>query len=224
MGDFFHILNRGVEKRKIFLDQRDYLRFTNNIRDFNDKNNVPLSYFHRTRYGSPTSVKIVTKAENQLVDVLCWSLLPNHFHILAQEKIEGGSGAFTRKLTGGYTLYFNIMNKRSGVLFQGKSKIIKIEKDSHFSYLPFYIFSNPIELIEPHWKEEGIKDLNKILKFLENYRYSSFPDIIGKENFFANINRNLFYEVFGTNAEKFQRDFGDWLNAYVKGKFENFAD
>ena len=232
-GNFSHILNRGVEKRKIFLNQNDYFRFINNLRDFNDKNNVPLSYFNRKLYGSRTSVGFAAgyrrkvageDKDNKLVDILCWSLLPNHFHILVREKIDKGSGAFVKKLTGGYTLYFNLVNKRSGVLFQGRSKIIPVEKDVHFSYLPFYILSNPIDIIDPRWKEEGIKDLSKTIEFLKNYRYSSFQDIIGKNNFPAIINKDLFYEAFGTNEKKFQKDFFDWLESYAGGKFEEFSD
>ena len=193
-GDVFHILNRGVEKRRIFITERDYLRFIYNLCDFNNKNNVPFSYFHRQKihtknlYGSATSVN----PDNQLVDVLCWSLMPNHPHLLVQEKLDKGAGAFAKKITGGYTLHFNVKNGRSGVLFQGRSKIIPVTRDVYFFYLPYYILSNPIELIEPHWKEHGIRNLDKVISFLENYKYSAFSDLTGKENFPSVINKNLF--------------------------------
>jgi len=212
-GDIFHILNRGVEKRNIFLNEKDYLRFTYNLRDFNNKNNVPLSYFHRSHskpYGSPTSVKV----EDRLIDILCCCLVTNHFHILAQEKIDKGAGKFAQKITGGYTLYFNLKNDRSGVLFQGGSKIISIKRDEHFFYLPFYILSNPIKLIESQWKEKGIKNPRKALEFLENYKWSNLPDLIGKDNFPFTTNKDLFYELFDTNEKRFRKDFFDWLKAH----------
>ena len=77
--------------------------------------------------------------------------------------------------------------------------------------------ANLIESIEPKWKENGIKNIEKVISFLENSRWSSFPDIIGKENLPLLINRDLFYEIFQTNEKKFKKDFIEWLKHYKKG-------
>jgi len=207
-GETFHLLNRGVEKRKIFLTNEYYLRFVYNLYDFNDVKNVILDYSYRRR------TLIDKKSKEELVDVLCWCLMPNHIHVLGKEKIDGGMSIFSKKIVGGHTKYFNDKNKRSGVLFQGRSKIIKITRDVHFDYLPFYILSNPIKLIEPNWKEEGIKDFRKVTNFLEDYRCSSYLDLIGKDNYPFIINKALFYELFNTNQDKFKKDFTDWLSSY----------
>lgn len=219
--DFFHILNRGVEKRKIFLDKEDYLRFIHNMEDFNNANNIIQSYYRRrnmTEVSSPSK-----KSIKKLVDILCWCLMPNHPHLYVQEKIDGGASVYIKKLTGGYTMYFNLKNKRSGTLFQGRSKIIRIERNEHFTCLPFYIFSNPIKLIEPKWKENGIKNLKKVMEFLENYKWSSYSDLIGKNNFPEVINKKLFYETYDTNEKQLKKDFTEWLRGF-KGEFENFED
>jgi len=209
IGDIIHILNRGVEKRKIFIDNDDYFRFVYNLYDFNDKD-IVLPYFKRRK------LKKFIKNNNKLiVDVLAWCLMPNHYHILVREKIDGGASLFAKKLSSGYTQYFNQKNEREGVLFQGRSKIIKIKKDSHFSYIPYYIFSNPIKLLQKDWKENGIKDINKINKFLENYKWCSYLDIIGKDNFPFIINKKLFFEFFGDNdnGEQFKKKFIQWLKS-----------
>ena len=213
-GDIFHILNRGVEKRKIFLRQKDYLRFVHNLYDFNNADNVFLSYYnrrgqhnYRTNYGTARSVE-------QLVDVLGWALVANHFHLLVHERVDGGSGVYTQKITGGYTLHFNNENERCGVLFQGRSKIILVKHDAHFLHLPFYILSNPLDLFQPDWREKGIKNLKKAFEFLENYQWSALLDLIGKENFPEVINKNLFYELFDTNEKQFKKDFIEWLKNY----------
>lgn len=80
-----HILNRGVEKRKIFLDNDDYLRFINNLSDFNDKNITLLSYKNRRKYFLDKT-KVLNKPKNPLVNIVCWSLMPNHYHILTIKK------------------------------------------------------------------------------------------------------------------------------------------
>ncbi|MBM3250824.1 MAG: hypothetical protein FJZ07_01105 [Candidatus Nealsonbacteria bacterium] len=207
-GDIIHLLNRGVEKRKVFLTDKDYFRFVYNLYDFNDVNNVISAYYYRRK------PLINDKAKEKLVDIFCWCLMPSHPHVLSQERVDGGISIFSKKIMGGYTKYFNEKNKRKGVLFQGRSKIIKVNKDVHFNYLPFYIMSNPIKLIEPEWKKEGIKNFGEVINFLENYKYSSFLDLIGKENFPFLINKELFYELFNTNKEKFKKDFIDWLETY----------
>jgi len=211
-GDIFHLLNRGVEKREIFPSEEDYLRFVYNLYDFNDVDNVVLPYLARRKAFS--DVRRPNRLRKELVDVLCWCLMPNHPHVLAHEKIDGGISIFSKKIIGGYTKYFNDKNERSGVLFQGRSKIIRVTDDSHFNYLPFYIMANPIDLIEPKWREKGIRNLKKVIRFLENYKYSSFPDLIGKENFPFVINKKLFYELFDTNQKRFRQDFIEWLRDY----------
>lgn len=208
-GDIFHILNKGVDKRRVFLREKDYIRFIYNLFDFNDIDNVSLPYYDRRR--RPVEAQ---RPKNELVDILCWTLIPNHPHILIQEKVNGGSSAFSQKIFIGYTKYFNIVNDREGVLFQGRSKIIKVTKEAHLIHLPFYIMANPIELIEPNWREKGVQDFKKVMNFLENYKYSSFLDLIGEENFPFVLNKNLFYKLFDTNEKEFKENFIKWIRNY----------
>lgn len=215
-----HILNRGVEKRKIFLDNDDYLRFINNLSDFNDKNITLLSYKNRRKYFLDKT-EFLNRPKNPLVNIVCWSLMPNHYHILTIEKIRYGTSLFSRKITIGYTNYFNLKNNRSGVLFQGRSKIINISKNPHFRHLPFYILSNPLKLLQPNWKEKGIHDHKKTFEFLENYKWSSLPDILGKNNFPEIINKELFFDLFDMNAKQFKTEFKKWLIEYSGMRYPN---
>lgn len=206
-GDIFHILNRGVEKRNIFLDEEDYFRFVYSLYDFNDKNITLMSYYNRRSAMRKPNMNKSRNDKDELVNVLCWCLMPNHYHILVQEKFDAGTSMFSKKVSSGYTQYFNLKNKRSGVLFQGRSKIIPIKQDKHFMYLPYYIFSNPIKLIEKDWKENGIQNLRRAKKFLENYRWSSYLNIIGKNNFSFVINKESFFELFSSNEKQFRKYF-----------------
>jgi putative transposase len=140
--------------------------------------------------------------------------MPNHVHVFVRERIDGGAGFFSRKIFGGYTKYINEAKGRKGVLFQGRSKINLIKRDEHFFHLPFYIMANPVSLIEPNWREKGIINLEKVVNFLENYRWSSFRDLTGRDNFPETINKSLFYEVFGTDEKALKRDFTDWLKGH----------
>jgi len=219
-GNIYHLLNRGVEKRKIFLKQDDYIRFIHNLEDFNDIENAHQSYFRRRIM---TDVRRPSFRSECLVDILCWALLPNHPHLMVVEKDEENISNFSKKIFGGYTKYFNEQNKRSGVLFQGRTKIIRIKRDAHLLYLPFYIHLNPLDLFQPGWKENGIKDIKGAMKFLEEYRWSNYRDITGKGNGeFANAtNKKLFFEMFQTNEKKYERDLREWV---LKGGYKNKED
>ena len=215
--DFYHILNRGVEKRKIFLTGENYLHFINNLLGLNNQQ-IVLPYFHRTRNSYRNRIPVL-----QLVDILCWCFMPNHHHIFVQEKIDGSSSLFSKKLTSAYTHYFNLKNDRNGVLFQGKSKIILIKRNTHFIYIPYYIFSNPIKLIEPGWEKNGIRNFKKVIEFLENYKYSALPDLIGKNNFPEIINKELFYNIYDTNEKQLKKDFIEWLKCFRKNNIDNIG-
>lgn len=224
--DIFHVLNRGVEKRKIFYSEENYFRFIHNLYDFNDTA-YALPYYQRRKFSAfgHFGHAMSKETKEKLVDLLCWCVMPNHLHKLVAERINGGVSIFSKKIFGGYTKYINEKYDRSGVLFQGRSKIILVKRDAHLIYLPFYIMANPIELIEPNWKENGIKNLEKVINFLEDYRWSSFPDLIGKENFSLLINKNLFYKTFHTDEQMFRRDFIEWLKNYKRGYvFTEFID
>lgn len=212
-GGIFHLLNRGVEKRKIFLNNTDYLRFTHNLRDFNDRNNVDQSYYVRRRHETLQPGDIALSEKEKIVDLLCWALMPNHPHLFIMEREIGNAGIFSRKVFGGYTMYFNEQNKRSGVLFQGKTKIIQIKQDAHFLYLPFYIHANPLDLFQPKWKDGGISDIDGAIKFLEEYRWSNLRDIIGAGNGeFAHLtNKKLFFDMFSTNEKQYRKNFREWI-------------
>ncbi len=199
-GDIFHILNRGVEKRKIFLDNEDYYRFFHNLTDFNNKDLTLLSYGARRKYSS--AIRKPKKPKKKLVNVLCWCLMPNHYHILVQEIIDGGASMFSKKLSSGYTQYFNLKNDRNGVLLQGKSKIIPLRKDEHFIHIPYYILSNPIKLIEPMWKEKGIKNIKQSVKFLNEYKWSGIME------------KDVFLKLFDATEKQFKKDLINWLSDF----------
>jgi len=222
-GNIFHLLNRGVEKRKIFLNDTYYVRFAHNLKDFNSKNNVEQSYYRRRLIKSPLTD--VRRPSEEIVDILCWTLMPNHPHIMVVEKDEGFISIFSKKIFGGYTKYFNEQKDRSGVLFQGRTRIIQIKRNAHFLYLPFYIHLNPLDLFQSGWKKDGINDVKGAMKFLEEFRWSNYRDIIGTGNgeFADATNKKLFFKMFQTNPKKYKKDLEDWIrNEGYKEDFNKF--
>jgi len=211
-NEIYHIYNRGVEKRQIFLNDRDYLRFIHDLFEFNNQDPARNLYHHTNsqqswEVGLPN---IKRETRKFFVEILTVCLMPNHFHLMVKQKTDDGVTEFMRKLGAGYTNYFNKKYERVGPLFQGKYKYVHVAKESHFFHLPNYIHLNPLELIMPQWKDEGVKDYTKAMTFLENYRWSSFPDYIGKKNFPSVTQRDFLVEILGS-PKNYRTNIEKWL-------------
>ena len=206
IGDVAHICNRGVDKRKIFNDKEDYRRFRDNLFLLNNVNGKI-----RTKYKNIFSINANLPDRNQLVEIFKWSLLPNHFHILLYEVVEGGIVEFTKRLGNAYTKYFNLKNNgRSGYLFQNSAKIIPIQGEGYFPYIPIYIDLNVADLAEGSSRRK--------LNFLKSYEWSSLKNYYRKEDDEKIINQKLFYKVFETNPDRYENDIEGFLDD--RGKLE----
>jgi len=212
MSDIYHVLNRGVDKRNIFLDQQDYLRFIHDLFEFNDDRIIGTtsSYFKTSNRNNDLVSRNIKKPRKLLVSIHAFCLMPNHFHLLLDPIIENGISKFLRKLDMGYAKYFNIKYKRKGTLFEGRYKSILVSESNHFLNLPYYIHLNPLDLKFSEWRERKLKDHNKAIEYLNNYRWSSHLDYCGKKNFPSVTNREFLLDVFG-GEEKYKKDINKWL-------------
>jgi len=203
-GDIAHICNRGVEKRRIFLDKQDYKRFVDNLFLLNNVGGK-IRTKKKDIFNDPKL------KQDKLVEILKWSLLPNHFHLLLYEVVEGGISEFTRRVGNAYTKYFNTKNQgRNGYLFQNGSKIILIENDSHFQYIPFYIDLNPVQSFLKTQKPAPLI-AEKVQTFLRSYEWSSFKDFFGDGQRIAIVNQNLFYDLFDTNLKTYRKELLEFM-------------
>lgn len=213
-GEIYHIYNRGVEKRNIFSGEEDYFRFIHDLFEFNDEEPAANLYYKKSLFQKQSYEakprKIERKPRKLLVEILVFCLMPNHFHLLLKQRREGGIVEFMHKLGTGYTMSFNQKYKRTGSLFQGTYKAVLVEKDSHFIHLPYYIHLNPLDLKFPEWRNKEIKNYKEAMKFLENYRWSSFPDYIGKKNF-PSVTQREFLNEFFEGPEQYKKDTLKWL-------------
>ena len=173
--EFYHVYNRGVEKRTVFCKRADYERFVVLLYLANQNKPADLKYQGR-------SFSEITEARGgePLVDIISYCLMPNHFHLLVRELEDGGIGKFMQKLTTGYTMYFNKRNERRGALFEGTYKARHADEDRYLRYLISYIHLNPVKLFDRKWNENGIQDRIGAERFLERYEYSSYLDYSGK--------------------------------------------
>lgn len=196
IGDIAHICNRGVDKRKIFRDNADYERFRDNLFLLNN-----VSGKIRTKHKDIFLQTEKLPKQEKLVEVLKWTLMPNHYHLLLYELVEGGIVEYVKRIGNAYTKYFNIRDeKRSGYLFQNSAQIIRLVDNRHFLYIPYYIDLNPAELTH-----------KKDIKFLLEYKWASFKDYFGKNSDLPIINKDLFYEEFGLDERSYYSEIRDFI-------------
>jgi len=221
----YHITQRGIEDKKIFLDKSDYFRGIFSLYEFNNSNPVEIAErrAERTRFkkiywghsypnfGEDSPPPVEPDRRKRWVDILAFCLMPNHFHLLLKQLKENGISEFMRKI-GGYVKYFNQKYQRKGHLFQQRFWSTEIKDDKQLKTAFVYDWTNPLSLIEPGWKEKGIKDTTKAIKFLEKYRWSSYLDCIGIKNFPSLIEaeKDFIMEVMG-GAEGCKQAVNDWI-------------
>jgi putative transposase len=162
-GEYYHIFNRGVEKRKIFDSESDYKRFRSSLKNFNSTDPA-----WKIEWAKEKGEILKGKA---LVEIVAYCLNPNHFHLLLKQARDNGISDFMRKLGTGHTMYFNKRYDRSGVLFQGKFKSVRIQNNNHLLYLSTYINCN--------------SEIHKIAR-AEEYKWCSFGEYLSREKILCN--------------------------------------
>ncbi len=196
--ELFHVLNRGVDKRTIIIDEKDRLRFVQGLYLYNNKEllNRNIRRFV-SRENSPHK-------RVPLVNIHAFCLMDNHYHLLLSpidDDMENLS-AFMRKLNMGYSKYFNEKYDRQGALWQGKYKAIHIKRDAHFEYIPYYIHLNPLDMKFPEWRNGGVKDVQAAISFLRTYKWSSFLDYSNIKNYPSLITTNVYKDILGSNSKQ----------------------
>lgn len=171
---YFHVYNRGVDRRITYHDDADLERFVRGLIAFNDvrKREVILSRL-RCR---------PQRSSQPLVKILCYALMPNHYHLLLQQLREGGIATFMQRLGRGYAAYFNHRNNRTGSLWESEYKAVRIKTDAQLLQTSRYIHLNPLKLFFPEWKIRGVPNFEAADAVLQSYPWSSYPHFLNLIN------------------------------------------
>jgi putative transposase len=141
---YYHVYNRGVSKRDIFLDDNDYSVFLGLLK----------------RYLDPTET---TRKQNRVqyksfaddVSLLAYCLMPNHFHLLLHQNSRTGMPEFLKSVSVSYSMYFNKKYKHTGALFQQRYRAVRMTDDSQFAHISRYIHMNPKDYEHWNWSSIG---------------------------------------------------------------------
>lgn len=153
VNQYYHVYNRGVDKRDIFMGREDLRRFVSSIKEFN---NIKPSCSLRESIQHKSGVQHLSE-NPPLVSIVCYCINPNHFHFILKQEVDNGISEFFKRLLGGYTNYFNKMHKRTGALFQGRFKSHLINSDQYILKIRPYVNMNYLIHDIPEGKRHLVK-------------------------------------------------------------------
>lgn len=204
-SEYYHLYNRGVDKRAVYSSANDYKRFMMLLYLANSDEGVRVDNILKTYSFEDVFTR---ERSDPLVAIGTFCLMPNHFHILATPLVENGLSKFMLKLETGYSMYFNKKNNRSGSLFQGPFKSEHAGDDRYLKYLFSYIHLNPAKLKDSHWKGKiGMKH-SAIRKFVEAYPYSSLPEYLSGKHV---ITAPESFPKYFSSRKEVEEHITDWL-------------
>lgn len=210
VNQFYHIFNRSIARQPIFKTIRDYQRMMQTIGYYRyPKPPLRFSFFDRLPLDKKeVFMKELTVTKTPMLEIISYSLMPNHFHFLLRPLVTKGISHFVRNIQHSYSKYFNVKNDRSGSLFQGMFKAVLIETEEQLVHVARYIDLNPVTayLIE--------------IDELENYPWTSFSDHIGKSSSSSFVNTQYIMEHFksGLDYKKFVFDQANYQRELGKVK------
>lgn len=205
-GGYYHLYNRGVEKRIIFLDEQDYSVFLGYLKEYlmpKDTENLKdiLSSVNSTWKERDKALKLL-KLNNFYgeISLLAFCLMPNHFHLLIKQNNLDSIDKFMQSLLTRYTMFFNRKHKRVGVLFQDAYKAVLVTNDNQLLHLTRYIHKQSLVS-----QGDSLRDWNSI-------QPSSYFSYLGRQktqwiqpqevlSFFSKTNPRLNYQSFVSQTE-----------------------
>ena len=201
VGEYYHVYNRGTDKRPIFGNEEDLERFIESMYIFNA---IEPTMSLLRKKGELNLLVGVQPLHEQLVEIAAYSLLPNHFHILIKQITEGGISEFMKRLQGGYTSYFNTENERSGALFQGKYKYKHVPNDEYFRTIFCYVtFNSHVHNIP--------KDMMHLVASSFDEYTSRTPSLVSKSQM------DFIFEMFKNDSNKIKK-YGLEVTSIIKEK------
>lgn len=199
-GEYYHIFNRGVGKIDIFKDDNDYFNFIKRLKlvlNWKDDKSPSLSEYSKNKkkqsQAKPLQIKPLPKNS---FDIVCYCLMPNHFHLLVKQAGDISISVLISKLCTSYSMYFNRRYERVGSLFQDTFKAIHIPENNYLLWLSAYIHQNPA--------------VAGLVWDLLRWKWSSYNDYVGEH--FTFCNNHIILEQFKN---------GDAYRKFVESAFDD---
>lgn len=216
-GKIYHVILRRIGNELLFKDRDDYFRMIFYLYECNTPRNILLRLQREKRKTEKLAlVRGQTPAQapprELLTEILAFCLMPNHIHLLLRQLVEKGISKFVQKIASGYSAYFKLKYEVQlrGHFFQDRFTAVPIENEDQLKIVSVYIHTNPISLIEPKWSEFEVENPERAIQFLKEYKWSSYLDYIGKENFPSLTQREILNQLF-QSPENIEKSIQEWI-------------
>lgn len=194
-GGYYHIYNRGIEKRIIFEDEMDYKTFLKYLKEALSVPLEPKRFRKITLQGGTLLINPrPVKNFKDSIDLLAYCLMPNHFHLLIKQNSKNDINRFMQSVITRYSMYFNKKYRRVGKLFQGHYKAVLVPEENYLLHLSRYIHLNPSEYT----------------KNLES-AYSSYAEYLGIRKA-SWINPGVILSFFNQATNDFHKNINTYKN------------
>lgn len=203
---YYHVYNRGVDKRIIFLNQYDCERFLFYLKTYL----TPQEDLLLQSQSNPGLLRFVSKSLHTEVDLLSFSLMPNHFHLLLKQHTEDGITKLMKRLITAYVRYFNTKYERKGPLFESIYKACNVESDSYLLHLSRYIHLNPIKVSS----EIDFRNYSSLAYFLGG-KYANWIQTQDILQYFQSVSRDLAVISYKSFIENYAQDPKEILGSLV---------
>ncbi len=226
----YHIITRAVEGREIFVKEEECLRCLFQLYaatigkpalDLHRKDIIKIT--QALLNGEDIPKKFIIIEHEPLVSILSFNEVINHAHLILVPNIEGGVSKYMQNWKTGFAMYYNLKYGRKGNLFEKPYKIIPVQ--THFqldAVLNYVNVKNTLDVLQPGWREKGLKNLSDIFKSLENYQFSSFPDLFGERNSKILAPREIIEKFLGKEITFSKEDFIKFINAYLQDQLRQY--
>lgn len=213
VDSILHVVKRGARGMDIVLDNADQWRFVKSLFLLND------SHKSANWHKETKDLKLFERPDhwperNPLTRILAWTLMSNHFHLLLQEKVEGGTAKFMQRLCGSMSLCFNLKYESKGSIFQGAYKARLVDNDSYLRHLVFYIEVKNVLELYPGGLEAALADFDKAWDWALKYQFSSLSAyVIGDGSLVLDDTEGLIGHIHKRTFSK--QDAYEMLKLYV---------
>jgi len=227
-GQPFHIFSHAVENKDIFKDKTDCHRFIFQAYaanwgspSLNLRRQDIIKASQAILNGEKIPSKLIIKEHPPLVYVLDFSLVVNHYHFYLIAAADNTIPLYMQKLNGGFGKYFNTKYAKRGAVFEGRYKSVYVETDFQSDVVSYYVnIINPLDVYQPGWREDGLKNFKEPFNFLNNYQFSSFPDKVGKRNSKILAPKEILNKYFPFLEDK--KNYIDFVKDFLNHKIDDF--
>ncbi|MFC1756712.1 transposase [Patescibacteria group bacterium] len=217
-NEIYHLCNRSVEGKKIFIKEQDCVYFLKTLFAVNTTAQLPVNWrrdLFTVRMGE------ILNNGKPLVKFYALILMPDHFHVLVEQLEENGISRVMQRTCNSFAKYFNTKYNRKGCLFQGRFKGVPMLFDNQASHIMTYIHGNALDLFDLGWREGEIMDWTNAKNFLKEYQWSSLG-IFTKSGIVNPLIRKFIDDGFGGTYHSKPKDFLNEIKHWSMRAQENF--